>query len=168
MDKDASQMDKVSYALCLRIGQQLKSMRVRELCVDDFAQGVRCVLEDKEPAMSHHDVQAVAIRYFREKEAKGRLAKAEKSEKLLKENSRKEGVTASGLQYRGIARRRQQNPGDEGSGALPLREQAPQRDSLRQQPATRRADRLSDGLRRRRGGEHHPAIRHIDFRYGTH
>lgn len=104
MDKDASQMDKVSYALCLRIGQQLKSMRVRELCVDDFAQGVRCVLEDKEPAMSHHDVQAVAIRYFWEKEAKGRLAKAEKSEKLFKENSRKEGVTvtASGLQYRGI------------------------------------------------------------------
>ena len=31
-------MDKVSYALGLGIGQQLKSMGAQDLCIDDFAQ----------------------------------------------------------------------------------------------------------------------------------
>ena len=30
-------MDKVSYALGLGIGQQLKSMGAQDLCIDDFA-----------------------------------------------------------------------------------------------------------------------------------
>ena len=40
-------MDKVSYALGLGIGQQLKSMGAQDLCIDDFAQAIKDVLENK-------------------------------------------------------------------------------------------------------------------------
>ena len=101
-------MDKVSYALGLGIGQQLKSMGAQDLCIDDFAQAIKDVLENKELAVSHHEAQSIVTQYFqekeaamnKEKEAKGKQAKAD-GEKFLKENAQKEGVvtTASGLQY---------------------------------------------------------------------
>ena len=77
-------MDKVSYALGLGIGQQLKSMGAQDLCIDDFAQAIKDVLENKELAVSHHEAQSIVTQYFQEKEA-----------------AMKEGVvtTASGLQY---------------------------------------------------------------------
>ena len=88
-------MDKVSYALGLGIGQQLKSMGAQDLCIDDFAQAIKDVLENKELAVSHKEAAM-----NKEKEAKGKQAKAD-GEKFLKENAQKEGVvtTASGLQY---------------------------------------------------------------------
>ena len=109
-------MDKVSYALGLGIGQQLKSMGAQDLCIDDFAQAIKDVLENKELAVSHHEAQSIVTQYFqekeaamnKEKEAKGKQAKAD-GEKFLKENAQKEGVvtTASGLQYMAKARKRQ-------------------------------------------------------------
>ena len=101
-------MDKVSYALGLGIGQQLKSMGANDLCIDDFAQAIKDVIENKDLVVSHHEAQTIVTKYFQEKEAemnkakeeKGKLAKAD-GEKFLKENAQKEGVitTASGLQY---------------------------------------------------------------------
>ena len=101
-------MDKVSYALGLGIGQQLKNMGANDLCIDDFAQAIKDVLEGNELVVSHHEAQGIVTRYFqekeaalnKEKEAKGKQAKAD-GEKFLKENATKEGVvtTASGLQY---------------------------------------------------------------------
>lgn len=112
-------MDKVSYALGLGIGQQLKSMGAQDLCIDDFAQAIRDVLDGKELAVSHRDAQQIVSRYFQEKEEKmnaekaeqGKIAKAE-GEKYLRENATKEGVvtTASGLQYKVLK---------EGSGKSP-------------------------------------------------
>ena len=52
-------MDKVSYALGLGIGQQLKSMGAQDLCIDDFAQAIKDVLENKELAVSHHEAQSI-------------------------------------------------------------------------------------------------------------
>ena len=77
-------MDKVSYALGLGIGQQLKSMGAQDLCIDDFAQAIKDVLENKELAVSHHEAQSIVTQYFqekeaamnKEKEAKGKQAKA--------------------------------------------------------------------------------------------
>ena len=39
-------MDKISYALGLGIGQQLKSMGANDLSIDDFAQAIKDVLEN--------------------------------------------------------------------------------------------------------------------------
>ena len=101
-------MDKVSYALGLGIGQQLKSMGANDLCIDDFAQAIKDVIDNKELVVSHHEAQSIVTKYFQEKEAEMNKAKAEKGkqakadgENFLKENAQKEGVvtTASGLQY---------------------------------------------------------------------
>ena len=91
-------MDKVSYALGLGIGQQLKSMGATDLCIDDFAQAIKDVLGGNELVVSHHEAQGIVTKYFQEKEAA--LNKID-GEKFLKENAQKEGVvtTASGLQY---------------------------------------------------------------------
>ena len=186
-------MKKVSYALGLGIGQQLKSMGAQDLCIDDFAQAIKDVLENKELAVSHHEAQSIVTQYFqekeaamnKEKEAKGKQAKAD-GEKFLKENAQKEGVvtTASGLQYMVL---------QEGNGKSP---KATDKDALRQQPATRRTSRfpaqrgnrrmdrraptderrckipflypLLVRLRCRRRRKFHPALQHIDFRCGTH
>ncbi|MBQ1973689.1 MAG: FKBP-type peptidyl-prolyl cis-trans isomerase [Paraprevotella sp.] len=101
-------MDKISYALGLGIGQQLKSMGANDLSIDDFAQAIKDVLENKELVVSHRDAQQIVTKYFQEKEEKMNAEKAEKGkaakaagEEFLKENGKKEGVitTASGLQY---------------------------------------------------------------------
>ena len=169
-------MDKVSYALGLGIGQQLKSMGAQDLCIDDFAQAIKDVLENKELA------------------AKGKQAKAD-GEKFLKENAQKEGVvtTASGLQYMIL---------QEGDGKSPkatdkvrchyegmlidgtLFDSSLQRGEPAAQRSNRRMDRrpptderrckipflhpLPVGLRCRRRRKFHPALQHIDFRCGTH
>ena len=47
-------MDKLSYALGLGIGQQLKSMGTREdVNIDDFAQAIKDVLDEKPLAIQH-------------------------------------------------------------------------------------------------------------------
>ena len=61
-------MNKVSYALGLGIGQQLKSMGAQDLCIDDFAQAIKDVLENKELAVSHHEAQSIVTQYFQEKD----------------------------------------------------------------------------------------------------
>lgn len=104
-------MNKLSYALGLGIGQQLKSMGVENFVASDFAQAVQDVLDGKELAVSHTEAQRMVTEYFQKKEAemeaenakKGKAAK-EAGEAFLKENATKEGVvtTASGLQYKVI------------------------------------------------------------------
>ena len=104
-------MDKLSYALGLGIGQQLKSMDARDIIIDDFAQAIKDVLNDKELAVTNREAQQIVTKYFQEKEEKMNAEKAEKGkvareagEAFLKENSSKEGVitTKSGLQYKGL------------------------------------------------------------------
>lgn len=101
-------MDKVSYALGLGIGQQLKSMGANELCIDDFALAIKDILDNKEPAVSNREAQQIVTAYFQEKEKTMNAEKEEKGkqaktagEDYLKANAQKEGVitTASGLQY---------------------------------------------------------------------
>ena len=115
-------MDKVSYALGLGIGQQLKSMGATDLSIDDFAQAIKDVLGDKELIVSHHEAQGIVTKYFqekeaalnKEKEAKGKQAKAD-GEKFLRENAQKEGIA-----IHGAPRRRREKPESHRQGALPL------------------------------------------------
>lgn len=94
-------MDKLSYALGLVIGHNLKEMGVDNLNGADFAQAVADVLAGNATTMTNVEAQQIVATYMQEKEAeKGRAAR-EAGEKFLAENAKKEGVTvtASGLQY---------------------------------------------------------------------
>ena len=93
-------MDKVSYALGMRIGHQLQQMNATELNIDDFGQALRDVFAGK-AALSEGDAQAAVQAFFDQKsEEKAKSAKAD-GEKFLAENAGKEGVVTlpSGLQY---------------------------------------------------------------------
>lgn len=102
-------MDKLSYALGLGIGQQLKQMGLKEnLVIADFAASIQDVLEDNDLKVSHQEGQQIVNSFFSELEKKQNAAKAEAGKtakeegaKFLAENAKKEGiiVTQSGLQY---------------------------------------------------------------------
>ena len=103
-------MDKVSYALGLGIGQQLKSMGAQDLCIDDFAQAIKDVLENKELAVSHHEAQSIVTQYFQEKEAAMNKERAERGR----------GHDCLRTAIHDIGRRRRQKPESDRQGALPL------------------------------------------------
>ena len=102
-------MDKLSYALGLGIGQQLKQMGLKDvLKVEDFTQSIIDVLADADLKVSHAEGQKIVNDFFQKLEdvkraeaaEAGKAAKAD-GEKFLAENAKKAGVitTASGLQY---------------------------------------------------------------------
>lgn len=102
-------MDKLSYALGLGIGQQLKQMGLKEnLVIADFTASIQDVLEDNDLKVSHQEGQQIVNSFFSELEKKQNAAKTEAGKaakdegaKFLAENAKKEGiiVTKSGLQY---------------------------------------------------------------------
>jgi len=102
-------MDKLSYALGLGIGQQLKQMGLKDsLKIEDFAQSITDVLNDNELKISNAEAQTLVNSYFQEMEEKMQKENAEKGKKALEEgrvflenNGKRAEVTTtrSGLQY---------------------------------------------------------------------
>lgn len=102
-------MDKLSYALGLGIGQQLKQMGLKDnLKVEDFAASIVDVLQDNELKVSNTEAQTIVNSFFQKMEEQQRAAQAEagkaakvEGEKFLAENAKKAGITVtkSGLQY---------------------------------------------------------------------
>lgn len=102
-------MDKLSYALGLGIGQQLKQMGLKDdLKVEDFAASIVDVLQDNELKVSNAEAQTIVNSFFQKMEEQQRAAQAEagkaakvEGEKFLAENAKKAGITVtkSGLQY---------------------------------------------------------------------
>lgn len=102
-------MDKLSYALGLGIGQQLKQMGLNaSLVIEDFAASIIDVLQDKDLKISNQEAQVIVNAFFQKMEEEQNAAKAkagkaakQEGEKFLIENANKEGVivTKSGLQY---------------------------------------------------------------------
>ena len=102
-------MDKLSYALGLGIGQQLKQMGLKDsLKVEDFAQSITDVLNDNELKISNAEAPTLVNSYFQEMEEKMQKENAEKGKKALEEgrvflenNGKRAEVTTtkSGLQY---------------------------------------------------------------------
>lgn len=102
-------MNKISYALGLNIGQQLKQMGMQQtLVVSDFAAAITDMLSGNALQMNPAEAQEVLGRFFTELEQKQQAAAAEagkaaraEGEAFLAENAKKPGVTvaASGLQY---------------------------------------------------------------------
>lgn len=94
-------MNKISYALGLGIGQQLKSMNIEDFSVEDFTRSICDVLTGSEPAISHREAQTLLNEYFDKqarKQAEGTIAEGKA---FLETNAKREGVvtTKSGLQY---------------------------------------------------------------------
>lgn len=105
-------MDKISYALGLGIGQQLKSMNIENFSIEDFAKSVSDVMEDKELAFSHREAQTMLQDFFQKKQKQEAQQAIAEGKAYLDENAKKAGVTVtkSGLQYEVLT---------EGSGKSP-------------------------------------------------
>ena len=105
-------MDKISYALGLGIGQQIKNMHIEGFSIEDFSQSIRDIIEGNSTAMSSREAQQMLNEYF-EKQAKEQAQQAIAEGKVfLEENARRPEVTQtkSGLQYEVLS---------EGSGRSP-------------------------------------------------
>ena len=93
-------MEKLSYALGMVIGHNLKGMGVNTLSAD-FAQAVNDVLNGKTPQMTDAEAQQLVQNFLQKQQEEAGKAIREEGEKFLAENAKKEGVTVlpSGLQY---------------------------------------------------------------------
>ena len=61
-------MNKISYALGLGIGHQLKSMNIEDFSIEDFAKSINDVMSGKETAMTSQEAQMMLNEYFQKKE----------------------------------------------------------------------------------------------------
>lgn len=113
------ELDKISYALGLSMGNNFRASGIKEINVQDFADGVAAVFYGNQPKMTYDEAKEVIRQYFtemeaRQKEEASKLAEInEKAGKeFLEENGKRAEVktTPSGLQYEVIK---------EGDGAQP-------------------------------------------------
>lgn len=94
-------VDKISYALGLGIGQQIKSMNIENFSIEDFTKSISDVLQGKETAFSSREAQVLLQEYFTKKQKEEAQAHIAEGKAYLDANAKKEGVTVtkSGLQY---------------------------------------------------------------------
>lgn len=102
-------MDKLSYALGLGIGQQLRQMGLKDVLVmEDFAQSIEDVLQGNELKVKSSEAQGIVNTFFQDQEKKLRAEKAKQGKQAMEEgrvflanNASRPGIitTKSGLQY---------------------------------------------------------------------
>ena len=94
-------MNKISYALGLGIGQQLKSMNIDDFSIEDFTKSISDVMSGKETAMNSREAQAMLNEYFQKKEKEQAQIAIAEGKVFLEENAKRACVTKtkSGLQY---------------------------------------------------------------------
>lgn len=106
-------MEKLSYALGMVIGHNLKNMSVNEINAADFAAAVSDVLAGNTTKIDDAEAQQIVNTFLQKQQEEMGKAVREDGERFLAENAKKEGVAVlpSGLQYTVIK---------EGNGAKPL------------------------------------------------
>jgi FKBP-type peptidyl-prolyl cis-trans isomerase FklB len=94
-------MEKVSYALGLSLGSNLKSNGLDGLDYKKLAKGIEDLMEGTQPEMSIEEAQAIINAYFQELQNKAFEANIAEGKKFLAENAARDGVVTleSGLQY---------------------------------------------------------------------
>ena len=94
-------MDKFSYGLGMGIGQNLLSMGVKDMNVEDFVKGLKDVLTGAKTEISHSEAQTVVNDHFRKLAEEVYEQNKASGEAFLANNAKKEGVVVlpSGLQY---------------------------------------------------------------------
>lgn len=113
------ELDRISYALGLSMGNNFRSSGIEKIDVADFADGVAAVFSGEKPRMTYDEAKEEIRKFFTAMEERQRAAAAEMGkanreagEKFLAENGKRAEVltTPSGLQYEVIK---------EGTGAQP-------------------------------------------------
>lgn len=94
-------MEKISYALGLGIGQQLKSMNIENFDIKEFSRSIEDVMAGRDTDMTAREAQVMLSEYFQKKEKQQAEENIAKGKAYLEENGKREGVitTKSGLQY---------------------------------------------------------------------
>ena len=92
-------MEKLSYALGMVIGHNLKSMNVTNLNAADFATAVSDVLEGKTTNINDAEAQQIVSTFIQQQQEEQGKALRSAGEKFLEENAKKENVVVlpSGL-----------------------------------------------------------------------
>ena len=94
-------MEKLSYALGLIIGNNLKGMNIEGLITSEFTRAVEQVLNGDKLEMTEVQAQGLVQEFLREQQEVAGKAAREAGENFLAENAKREGVkvTETGLQY---------------------------------------------------------------------
>ena len=94
-------MDKFSYGLGMGIGQNLLSMGVKDMSIEDFVKGISDVLSGNKTELTHSEAQKVVNEHFQKLAEEAYAVNRNAGEKFLAENAKKESITTlpSGLQY---------------------------------------------------------------------
>ncbi len=107
-NNENKQLDRISYALGLSMGNNFRASGINEINVQDFADGVAAVFYGSQPKMTYDEAKAEIQAYFTEMEKKQRAAAEEAGkqnlaagEAFLAENGKRVEVktTSTGLQY---------------------------------------------------------------------
>lgn len=103
-----TELERLSYALGLSMGNNFKSSGIEELNIKEFAEGVGAVFAGSQPKMSYDDAKNVIHDFFmaleqKQNEAAAKMGEVNKAagEAFLAENAKRAEVktTESGLQY---------------------------------------------------------------------
>lgn len=105
---DEKNLDRISYALGLSMGNNFRASGIQELNIGDFADGVAAVFDGATPKMTYDEAKAEIQKFFTDLEARQRAeatklgeANAAEGKAFLEENGKRVEVktTPSGLQY---------------------------------------------------------------------
>ena len=105
---EQKELDRISYALGLSMGNNFRASGIQTIDVQDFADGVAAVFCGSEPKMTYDEAKAEIQKFFEAMEAKQKAEadkmaqiNAEAGKKYLEENGKRVEVktTPSGLQY---------------------------------------------------------------------
>ena len=119
---DEKNLDRISYALGLSMGNNFRASGIQELNVGDFADGVAAVFNGSQPKMTYDEAKAEIQKFFTEMEAKqkeqaAKLAEVHEAEgkAFLEKNGTRAEVktTPSGLQYEVLQEGHGQSPAPE-------------------------------------------------------
>ena len=94
-------MQKISYALGLSLGNNLKNNGIEELDYQTLAKGIQDVFEAKQLEMTEEEAQSVLNDFFQAQQTKAEGKAKEEGVLFLIENAKRAEVTtlSSGLQY---------------------------------------------------------------------
>ncbi|MEA4984840.1 FKBP-type 22 kDa peptidyl-prolyl cis-trans isomerase [bioreactor metagenome] len=105
-------MDKISYALGVSLGNNLKNSGFEGLDYQKLADGIKHVIQKEKLEMSIQEAQAIINDYFQQLQEKAFEQNIKEGKNFLAENAKRAEVktTASGLQYEIIKEGKGQTP----------------------------------------------------------
>lgn len=94
-------MDKLSYALGMSMGNNFQRSGIKEINIEDFANGVKAVYENVKPEMTYDEAKEIVNDFFTNLEKEAKEVNKKTGEDFLMENKKRQEVhtTPTGLQY---------------------------------------------------------------------